>query len=91
MNTAMRRSRPHPSVIPFVARPIAASADDLAIARQRMRHLVPWRVEPLPMMHSVVGTPAERPPPEERERSEHLALQVLAVQMWQAAAMSALD
>jgi len=64
---------------------------DLRIARQRMRHLVPWNVEPLPLMHSVVGTPNEPRTLAQRDRTEHLAIQVLAVQMWQAAATSALD
>lgn len=90
MNTAPRRTRTRLRVVPFKPN-FAAVADDLKIARQRLRHLAPWNVEPLPMMHSVVGTPDAPLTPEQRERSEQLALRVLAVQMWQAAARSALQ
>jgi len=67
------------------------AADDIKIARQRMRHLAPWNVEPLPLMHSVAGTPIAPPSKEARERGRRLALQILAVQMWHAGAMSALE
>jgi hypothetical protein len=68
-----------------------AMADDLKLARRRMRHLAPWHVEPLPAMHFAIGNPSESRTSEERERSEHVALRVLAVQMWQASATSAMD
>lgn len=67
-----------------------AVADDLVIARRRMRHLAPWDIEPLPVMHSVAGASAESPPPEQREQTKELALHLLAVHMWQAAAKTAL-
>lgn len=91
MNTVTRRSPVYLGVAPIEPKSAAVVDDDIRIARQRMRHLVPWNVEPLPMMHSAVGRPNEALPPEQRERSEQLALQVLAVQMCQAAATSALD
>jgi len=69
----------------------ALPVDDIEIARQRMRHLAPWNVEPLPLMHSVDGTPPPPPSAEARERRRQLALQILAVQMWHAAATSALQ
>jgi hypothetical protein len=69
----------------------AAAADDFRIARRRMRHLASWNVEPLPVMHSVDGTPTAPPSKEARERAHQLALHVLAVQIWQAGAMSALQ
>jgi hypothetical protein len=81
------------SPIDLAAAPIADLPvdDDLRIARSRMRHLVPWNVEALPMMHSAIGTPNNEPlTQEERDRCEHLALQILAVQMCQAEATSAL-
>jgi hypothetical protein len=66
--------------------------DDLRIARSRMRHLVPWNVEALPMMHSAAGTPNNEPlTQEDRKRCEHLALQVLAVQICQSGVTSALQ
>ena len=77
-------------VLPGIGSP-AAAADDLRIARQRMRHLASWNVEPLPVMHSVDGTPTAPPSKEARERGRQLALQILAVQMWHASAMSALE
>lgn len=65
--------------------------DDIEIARHRMRHLAPWNVEPLPLMHSVDGAPLPPPSAEVRERRRQLALQILAVQMWHAKATSALQ
>jgi hypothetical protein len=93
MNTVTRRSpinlalasiEPNSAVLP--------GDDDLRVARLRLRHLAPWHVEPLPTMHSSLGTPKSEPLTQGgRERSKHLALQVLAIQMCQAAATSALD
>lgn len=65
-----------------------AVADDLVVARRRMRHLAPWDIEPLPVMHSVAGASDEPPP--QNERSKELGLHLLAVHMWQAAAKTAL-
>ena len=64
--------------------------DELTIAGRRMRHLAPWHVEPLPMMHSAVGCPPKALSTEQRAVSERLALQVLAVQMWLTTAQSAM-
>ncbi len=80
----------HSAVIPFPTRSARAIADDLSVARRRMRHLAPWHVEPLPMMHSVIGKPAEQLSTERREHSEQVALQVLAIQMWLTNAQSAM-
>src|SRR5215469_15376447 len=79
MDTLTRRSELGPSVVPFEKN--ARVADDLAVARQRMRHLAPWNVTPLPVMHSVTGKPTERLSPAQRERATQLALQILAIQM----------
>lgn len=67
-----------------------APADDIVVARRRMRHLAPWDIKPLPIMHSAKGSSDELPPPEQRERTKELGLQLLAVHMWQAAAKTAL-
>jgi len=64
--------------------------DDLEIACRRMRHLAPWNVRPIPMMHSVVGNPERPITTGQRERSKRLAMKVLAVQISQAGATSAL-
>lgn len=77
--------------VPHEFRSPALRADDIEIARHRMRHLAPWNVEPLPLMHSVDGTPLPPPNAEMRERRRRLALQILAVQMWHAKATSALQ
>jgi len=64
--------------------------DDLEIACRRMRHLAPWNVRPIPMMHSVAGEPERPITTGQRERSKRLAMKVLAVQISQAGATSAL-
>ncbi|GEM_PF-7097989 len=85
MPAAVDRFRP-------VARPSDSEpADDLVVAQRRMRHLAPLDIKPLPMMHRVAGPSDESRPPEERERTRELALYVLAVHMWQAAARSAMS
>ena len=68
----------------------AALADDLVVARRRMRHLAPLDIKPLPMMHSVAGPTDESLSPDHRERSKERGLYLLAVHMWQAAAQTAL-
>lgn len=65
-------------------------ADDLTIARRRMRHLAPWHIEALPTMHSAGGCPTNALSAEQRAISERLALQVLAVQMWLTTAQTAM-
>jgi hypothetical protein len=67
-------------------------AEDLEIARRRMKHLAPWHVAPLPQTQ-VARTAAAATPPAtsaEQARRKHLALQVLAVQMGHARPGSAL-
>lgn len=90
MNTMLRR-RPRLRAVPRDSESPPSRVDDIKIARQRMRHLTPWNVEPLPVMHSVAGVPTEPLSKEARERGRRLALQVLAVHMWHAAATSALQ
>jgi len=74
----------------FAGRRNPSSEDEITIARRRMRHLAPWRVEPLPIMHSAIGRPTKALSTEQLAVSERLALQVLAVQMWLTAAQSAM-
>ncbi|MDE2166541.1 MAG: hypothetical protein KGJ66_09420 [Alphaproteobacteria bacterium] len=80
-----------PDVHPADGKPAAALADDLVVVRRRLRHLAPLDIRPLPMMHAVVGASADAPPPAQRERTQELALHLLAIHMWQAAARSALS
>lgn len=91
MSIVIRRSRARLSAVPFEPKSTLLPADDIKVACQRMRHLALWNVEPLPMMHSVAGAPSEPLSKEARERGHRLALQVLAVHMWHAAARSALQ
>lgn len=71
----------------------SAPVEDIQIARKRMRHLLPWNVKPLPVMHfAASSTAVAKPRSEESERRvRHLAMQVLAVQMWHASARSLLQ
>lgn len=88
MDTITRRSPSDVAVAPPADLP---ADDDLRIAGSRMRHLLRWNIEALPMMHPATGTPKNEPlTQEERKRCESLALQVLAVQMRQAETTSAL-
>lgn len=64
--------------------------DDLEIARRRMRHLAPWNVKPVPMMHSVAGKAEQPIASGQRERSKRLAMKVLAVHISQTGATSVL-
>ncbi|GEM_PF-2368549 len=91
MNLIARRSPPRLSPVPRQGYAGVPVVDDIKVARQRMRHLAPWNVEPLPLMHSVAGTPAAPPTAEARERGRRLALQILAVHMWHASTTSALQ
>ncbi|HEV2162224.1 MAG TPA: hypothetical protein VGR52_08345 [Stellaceae bacterium] len=68
----------------------AAPADDIVVARRRMRHLAPWDIKPLPVMHSAMGSSDGLSPPQQNERTKERGLQLLAVHMWQAAAKTAL-
>lgn len=69
---------------------VEAPADDIVVARRRMRHLAPWDIKPLPVMHSATGSSDGLPPPQQNERTKERGLQLLAVHMWQAAAKTAL-
>jgi hypothetical protein len=71
----------------------SAAVDDIWIARKRMRHLLPWNVKPLPVMHFAASSTAVAKPRSEEStrRVRHLAMQVLAVQMWHASARSLLQ
>lgn len=92
MNPASHRSRPRLRVVPSaLGTASGAESAELTIARRRMRHLAPWHVAPLPAMHSAAGRVDEPLTSERRERREQLALHVLAVQMCEATAKSALD
>lgn len=91
MDAVVRRSRTRFSVVPRNIKPTDSRVDEIKIARRRMRHLAPWNVKPLPVMHSVFGTPGEPLSAAARERSRRLALQVLAVQMWHVGAKSGLQ
>lgn len=84
-------SRPQLQVVPREPRSVMSAVNDLRSARKRMRHLLPWNVRPLPTMHTAGGTPADLLTLDERKRAKQVALRVLAVQMCQAAAHSALD
>lgn len=65
--------------------------DAMQNARQRMRHLARWNIEPVPMVgqssHPAAG---EALSDEARQRLARLSLQVLAVQMRNAAPTSSL-
>ena len=91
METPVSVDRLRPVALPSNGKPAIPPADDLVVARHRMRNLAPWDIKPLPMMHSVAGASDESPlPREQRERTRQLGLQLLAVHMWQAAAKTAL-
>jgi hypothetical protein len=59
--------------------------NDLKIARRRIRHLAPWNVRPVPMMHSVRHKPTDQTS-DQPDRTKQVALKVLALHMSQAAA-----
>ena len=86
MDASVRRSRLDASVVPFERKAAAGIGDELKIARQRMRHLAPWNVKPVPMMHSAGSKVAEPVPADQAERNRRIALKVLAIHMAQAAA-----
>ena len=89
METSARQDRTERVVRSSHGKPVIVPADDLVVAQRRMRHLAPWDIKPLPMMHSVAGSPDESPPPE-GERNNELKLHLLAVHMSQAAPKTAL-
>ncbi len=91
MSAAAHRARVRLSAVPSPPKCDSSYADDMKIARRRMRHLAPWNVEPVPAMHAATGKPADPLNLSVRERSRRLALQVLAIHIWHAAARSALQ
>ena len=90
METPVSVDRLRPVALPSNGKPAIPPADDLVVARHRMRNLAPWDIKPLPMMHSVAVSSDESLPPEQRERTRQLGLHLLAIHMWQAAAKTAL-
>lgn len=73
-----------------ILRRTAMPVDDMETARKRMRHLAPWRVAPVPMRSHTAAAPPTKPCAANAERCRRLAFQVLAVQMAQTPAKSAL-
>jgi len=90
MKTVTRRSR-HRLQVVAPAPDDLKPRDELDVARARMRHLAPWHVEALPAMHAAHGTTAAPLTPLDRARGERLAARVLAVQIWNAGALGALE
>jgi len=89
MDTTVSTDRVRQDARPSDRKSATAAADDLVVARRRMRHLAPWDIEPLPVMHSVAGA-SDESPPMPRGPTKALGLHLLAVHMWQAAAKTAL-
>ena len=98
--TAFKASKPtaitHPSsrrvvaAVPCEPKPEADPHDEIEIARRRMHHLRYRNVEPLPNMHFVIGKVDRHLTAAQRANYQQIALHVLAVQMWQTTAKSAL-
>jgi hypothetical protein len=66
-----------------------SAADEMTVARRRMKHLAPWRIEPIPAVHVAARSPAAAPlTGESKERYRRVALNVLAMQMAEAASWS---
>jgi hypothetical protein len=58
------------------------AADEMAVARRRMKHLEPWRITPVPAVHVAQRTKAAAPLSDHaKARYKLLALNVLALQM----------
>lgn len=87
-NIGARPSGARVAVVPRAAN--AVSSDEIEIARRRMHHLRYRNVEPLPTMHFVIGNVDQHLTAAQRASYQQIALHVLAVQMWQATARSAL-
>ena len=78
------------AVVPHAAKATAVSSDEIETARRRMYHLRYRNVEPLPTMHFVIGKADQHLTDAQRAAYQQIGLHVLAVQMWQATAKSAL-
>lgn len=85
MDASVRRSRLDARVVPFERTATGGMASELKVARQRMRHLAPWNVKPVPMMHSAGSKASDVPAAKPSERTKKIALKVLAIHMSQAA------
>lgn len=64
METPVSADRARLDIAPSDDKPSAAPVDDIVVARRRMRHLAPWDIRPLPVMHSVAGASDESLSPE---------------------------
>lgn len=80
-----------PGALARVPSRAGAPVDELETARRRLRHLAPWHVAPMPMRSATAAAPTATSRGASEERCRRLALQVLAVQMAQARARSALS
>ena len=89
-SAVVRPSGARVTVVPRAAKADAVSSDEIEIARRRMHHLRYRNVEPLPTMHFVIGKVDQHLTAAQRANYQQIALHVLAVQMWQATAKSAL-
>jgi hypothetical protein len=68
------------------------ASDGLEDARQRMRHLARWNIEPVPMV--AIGAQAALPDrlsEDARQRMARVSMQVLAIQMGHATAIGSSD
>ncbi|HYL32152.1 MAG TPA: hypothetical protein VEU53_03260 [Stellaceae bacterium] len=78
------------AAVPCEPKSEAVPYDEIEIARRRMQHLRYRNVEPLPNMHFVIGKVDRHLTAAQRANYQQIALHVLAVQMWQTTAKSAL-
>lgn len=85
-----RVPRERHAIVSQEAKAHPVSNDEIEIARRRMHHLRYRNVVPLPMMHFVVGRGDPNLTAAQRATYQQIGLHVLAVQMWQATAKSAL-
>lgn len=90
VSAVTRSSGRRVTVIPCEPTAAAVPSDEIEIARRRMQHLRYRNVEPLPNMHFVIGKVDQHLTAAQRANYQQIALHVLAVQMWQATAKSAL-
>lgn len=86
MDASTSRSNPRLHILPAKQTDSAPIVDELKVARRRMRHLAPWNVKPVPMMHLAHSQSSEPTVSYPTERTKQVALKVLAVHMSQAAA-----
>lgn len=75
-----------------MASDVHLNMDAMQHARQRMRHLARWHIEPVPMI-GLNSRPAtdDSLSDEARQRLARLSLQVLAIQMGNAASAGSLE